>query len=178
MRTTHGFVDLRVAAQSQSSHSDDSVWPSFTDIMTVIVMIFLMSLVIILIRNVDLVKELRATVEKERETAQIAQSTAVQKVALEERLDQLERKIAQLQLNLRAVTRDKESVEAKLEVSSENVTRLTADIVSLERLRDQLLKDNEDLAQTRLALSGRLQVTEQAKEELELENQSLEALQL
>ncbi len=178
MRNTQGFVDLRITPQGQGSHSDDSVWPSFTDIMTVVVMIFLMALVIILIRNVDLVKELRATIEKERETAEIAQSTAVQKVELEERLDQLERKIAEIQLALRAANRDRDSMAAKLEVSNETVQRLTVDIVALEKLRDQLLKDNEELAKARLALSGRLQVTEEAKEELALQNQKLEALQL
>lgn len=178
MRSTQGFVDLRVTPQGQGSHSDDSVWPSFTDIMTVVVMIFLMSLVVILIRNVDLVKELRSTIDKERETAEIARSTAIQKVALEERLDQLERDIVELQLNLRAVNREKESATAKLEVSNENVTRLTTDIVALETLRDRLLKDNEELAQTRLALSGRLQLVETAKDELALENLKLEDLQL
>ena len=48
-----GFVDLRVSPSGQTNVNEDSVWPSFTDVMTVIVMIFLLALVIILIRNME-----------------------------------------------------------------------------------------------------------------------------
>ena len=50
MLKTHGFVDLRVG-HGAAGIGDESVWPSFTDIMTVIVMIFLMTLVVIMVRN-------------------------------------------------------------------------------------------------------------------------------
>ncbi len=52
-----GFTDLRMS-HAHGSSNEDSVWPSFTDIMTVIVIIFLMALVIILMRNVHLVEKL------------------------------------------------------------------------------------------------------------------------
>ena len=39
----YGFTDLRVS-HAHGIGNEDSVWPSFTDIMTVIVMIFLMAL--------------------------------------------------------------------------------------------------------------------------------------
>jgi len=51
-----GFVNLRGTATA--STNEDSVWPSFTDVMMVIVMVFLMALVVILIRNVDLTDQL------------------------------------------------------------------------------------------------------------------------
>ncbi|MCZ7597750.1 MAG: hypothetical protein M5U09_08485 [Gammaproteobacteria bacterium] len=61
----YGFTDLRVS-HAHGIANEDSVWPSFTDIMTVIVMIFLMALVVILIRNVNLVAQLRETMQSER----------------------------------------------------------------------------------------------------------------
>ena len=52
-----GFVDLRIGHGAQGI-GDDSVWPSFTDIMTVIVMIFLMALVVLMVRNLELDRQL------------------------------------------------------------------------------------------------------------------------
>ena len=67
MKLDGGFVDLRVGRHE--SGAEDTFWPSFTDIMTVIVMIFLLAMVVLLIRNMELVNELRATMEAERSAA-------------------------------------------------------------------------------------------------------------
>jgi len=52
-----GFIDLRIGHGVRGT-AEDSVWPSFTDIMTVVVMIFLMALVVIMVRNNDLNRQL------------------------------------------------------------------------------------------------------------------------
>ena len=44
MHQFRGFNDLRVNRQSQSS--DTTLWPSFTDIMTVILMVFMLPIVL------------------------------------------------------------------------------------------------------------------------------------
>ena len=88
MSTTQSFVDLRTSSLSQGSHTDDSVWPSFTDIMTVVVMIFLMSLVVILLRNVELVKS-------EQESARLAALKGSENVQLESAVTRLEQRIAE-----------------------------------------------------------------------------------
>ncbi|MEK9626303.1 MAG: hypothetical protein VW546_06435, partial [Gammaproteobacteria bacterium] len=54
-----GFVDLRISPSVSGRSDEDSVWPSFTDIMTVVVLIFLVSLIVILMRNTELVQQLR-----------------------------------------------------------------------------------------------------------------------
>ncbi len=51
MNPDEGFVDLRL--NRQEGQNQDSFWPSFTDIMTVIVMIFLIAMVILLLRTKD-----------------------------------------------------------------------------------------------------------------------------
>ena len=68
---TDGFVDLRVSPTVSGRSDEDSVWPSFTDIMTVVVLIFLVALVVILMRNTELVGQLR-----ERLAAMRAAATA------------------------------------------------------------------------------------------------------
>ena len=43
-----GFIDLR---QNQAQLVDEAFWPSFTDIMTVVVMIFLIATSILIVKN-------------------------------------------------------------------------------------------------------------------------------
>ena len=180
MYSSQGFVDLRVVPHGQGSHSDDSVWPSFTDIMTVVVMIFLMSLVVILIRNVELFDQLRETMEAERESAALAETAAVKSVELGERLDELERNIADLQLRLRVTMQERDRTSSALGASSQALSEsnektrgLMVDIATLQALRDRLLAENEELAAARLLLSGRLQVVEAERDSLSEDKERL-----
>ena len=46
MSVGNNFVDLRMANAGIAGEAEGGIWPAFTDIMTVVLMIFLMSLVI------------------------------------------------------------------------------------------------------------------------------------
>ena len=116
-----GFVDLRVQAHGEGSYSDDSVWPSFTDIMTVVVMIFLMALVVILIRNVDLVQQLRATMEAERAAALTKDTLAV-------RIERLENLVSQLRLSVADAEQQRDQASARVAERDNAVAGLRADI--------------------------------------------------
>jgi len=93
-----GFVDLRL--NSQEGQGNDSFWPSFTDIMTVIVMIFLIAMVVLLMRNVELVKQLRATMNAEEVATTLARETGIEKDKIYANLGTAEEKISMLQLQL------------------------------------------------------------------------------
>ena len=67
------FIDLRL--NQRAAQAEESFWPSFTDIMTVIVMIFLLAMVILLVRNMELLNELRATMASRQEAMELARST-------------------------------------------------------------------------------------------------------
>jgi len=109
MKETGGFVDLRL--NRQENQGNESFWPSFTDIMTVIVMIFLISMVVVLLRNMELVKEVRATLEAEREAMELARAAGEEKQSLNSqlrealeqlhaadlRIDELETRVSRLQ---------------------------------------------------------------------------------
>ncbi len=63
--------------QLQTSHTgDNSFWPSFTDIMMVITMIFLMATSLLVVRNWQLVAELRESVAAEQLATQLIESTS------------------------------------------------------------------------------------------------------
>jgi septal ring factor EnvC (AmiA/AmiB activator) len=97
----HGFVDLRL--NHQRDQTAESFWPSFTDVMTVIVMIFLLAVLIVLARNVELVAELRATMEAERQAAELARARDRQRVQLAGHLDAAEEEITRLSRELGAL---------------------------------------------------------------------------
>ena len=60
-----GFIDLR--QNPDAATGGDSFWPSFTDIMMVVVMIFMIASTVLMLRNWELVRELRATIEAEHQ---------------------------------------------------------------------------------------------------------------
>ncbi len=93
-----GFTDLRL--NGGNSELQEGFWPSFTDIMTVVVMIFLISMVVLLIRNMELVNQLRATMEAERIAAELARATGEEKETLSSQLHRAEERVQQMQLEI------------------------------------------------------------------------------
>lgn len=160
MTASQSFVDLRASSRHAGSYTDDSVWPSFTDIMTVVVMIFLMSLVVILLKNVELVKS-------EQEAARLAALKATENIELEAAVNHLEQRIAQVQLQLQAQTLKTEQSDEMLEKSRQEVQSMLGDIQALQLLRDKLNQENTELATAKLALEGRLKIVEQEKANIE-----------
>jgi chromosome segregation ATPase len=87
--------------QNQTSHAGEgSFWPSFTDIMMVITMIFLMATSLLVVRNWQLVAELRESVEAEQVASQRIMSTSLENSTLEERLVNAEQSNSILRLRL------------------------------------------------------------------------------
>jgi chromosome segregation ATPase len=87
--------------QVQTSHAGEgSFWPSFTDIMMVITMIFLMATSLLVVRNWQLVSELRESVAAEQLASQVIESTSLVNSTLEERLANAEQSSSILRLRL------------------------------------------------------------------------------
>jgi hypothetical protein len=93
-----GFTDLRL--NGSSNEVQEGFWPSFTDIMTVVVMIFLISMVVLLLRNMELVNQLRATMEAERIAAELARATGEEKDSLSSALHRAEERVQQMRLEI------------------------------------------------------------------------------
>ena len=96
--TPGGFTDLRL--NGTSNEAQEGFWPSFTDIMTVVVMIFLISMVVLLLRNMELVNQLRATMEAERIAAELARATGEEKDSLSSALHRAEERVQQMRLEI------------------------------------------------------------------------------
>jgi len=149
--------------QLQSSHSgDNSFWPSFTDIMMVITMIFLMATSLLVVRNWQLVAELQESVAAERLASQLIQSTSQENATLEERLANAEQSNSILRLRL--LKKDEELLLASeaLRQQEVQITSLEIEITDFKQALDQA---NASLAAVNVKLD---QVTAQNQQ---MENQ-------
>ena len=159
-----GFIDLRAPTGDRAT--EDSVWPSFTDIMTVIVMIFLMALVVILIRNVDLVRQLKQTIALEQESA-------VQSDTLALRIATLGDEIAGLQLQLGETDARRRQAESTATEREQKIGALLGNIAALEKVRERLANENAGLISSRDTMQGELLSMEEQQQALEVLGQEL-----
>lgn len=118
-----GFIDLRVT----TTHGDDSVWPSFTDIMTVIVMIFLLTLVVIMFRNFELVRELDETITERAGILLTNQNLVRQKAELEGLLARSQSEHATVKNALAAAQQRNVALAARENELAQAVTAATQD---------------------------------------------------
>ena len=118
--------------QLQDSHTgDNSFWPSFTDIMMVITMIFLMATSLLVVRNWQLVAELKESVAAEQIASQVIEDTTLENATLEERLANAEQRNSILRL--RALKKEEELrlAETSIREQQTNISQLELDKAEL-----------------------------------------------
>lgn len=93
-----GFIDLR--QNHNAGSSGDYFWPSFTDIMTVIVMIFMLASVVLVIRNWELLENLKQSMEAERAITEDLRFKSEENATLEEQLAQAQYQLSMLRMQL------------------------------------------------------------------------------
>jgi chromosome segregation ATPase len=174
---------------------ENSFWPSFTDIMMVITMIFLMATSILVVRNWQLVAELQESIAAEQIASQRIESTSEVNATLEERLANAEQSNSILRLRLLkkeeesslalAAMREQESSIALLELRNSDLetslqqTQSRLESANLEidtattqfqELSSQVATLNQHLAQQRFE-------SEQARTQLDVAREQIEGLE-
>ncbi len=91
------FADLRMHVQAAQS-GDDGFWPSFTDIMMVVVMIFLITTSVLIIQNWELLREITVTADAQRRAAELAYTKGLENSTLEEQLSQAQHLLSMLRM--------------------------------------------------------------------------------
>ena len=125
---------------------ENSFWPSFTDIMMVITMIFLMATSLLVVRNWQLVAELQESVAAERIASEMIESTSLENATLEERLANAEQSNSILRLRL--LRKDEELNDAQIAIREQN-----ASIASIKRENTELASALEQ-SQTQLTAAN------------------------
>ncbi len=154
----NGFIDLRIGHGTRGP-GDDSVWPSFSDIMTVVVMIFLMALVIIMVRNSVLNRELLNSMEINQaissDNLELTSELTVLRTdlqAMEEVLDDAEstnrslnQKLANEAASAAALRQTQETLEQEITHLTGRSGNLSSKNLELLALRNRLIRENRAL---------------------------------
>jgi hypothetical protein len=162
-----GFTDLRIGVGSNDVN--EGFWPSFTDIMTVVVMIFLISMVVLLVRNIELVSQLRATVEAERIAAELARATGEEKDSLSSALHRAEDRVQRLQLEVMRLQDKAARNETLIAEQLSAISALTNQRDDLEQQATQLLLVRERLAAELAKREGQLTDAQQLIDDKQLQ---------
>lgn len=121
------FIDLR-----SGNLSSESFWPSFTDIMTVVVMIFLITSVVLMVRNMELIDQLRASLFAEQQASEMIRSTTEVNATLEEQLAQAQHEISVLRMRLMQSSEDNEMISMTLADKEQQIIVIMSDNRKLE----------------------------------------------
>jgi septal ring factor EnvC (AmiA/AmiB activator) len=121
------FIDLR-----SGNLSSESFWPSFTDIMTVVVMIFLITSVVLMVRNMELIDQLRASLFAEQKASEMIRSTTEVNATLEEQLAQAQHEISVLRMQLMQTSEDNEMLSMTLADKEQQIIVIMSDNRKLE----------------------------------------------
>jgi septal ring factor EnvC (AmiA/AmiB activator) len=145
------FVDLR-----SGNLNSESFWPSFTDIMMVVVMIFLLTSTILMVKNWELVEQLRESMMAELEATEVIRSTSEENATLEEQLAQAQSEISMLRMQLMQASEQNSRLAGILDERDQQIIVILSDKTRLE----------ENLNQSRQEIAVIASETEQLKGDL------------
>jgi len=166
------FVDLR-----RSHLNSDSFWPSFTDIMMVVVIIFLLTSMLLMVKNWELLDQLRTSMAAEEQAEKIILDTSQENATLEEQLAHAQNEISMLRMQLLQASEQANQLNIELEdkdrqiviVLSENENmknEIRRNENQLENLSTQIAAMDQSLSQLSIDI-------EKKQEELESERQKI-----
>ena len=162
MSADDGFIELRLNRQDELA--GENFWPSFTDIMTTVVMIFLMVMVVLVMYNMELVRDLQSSIEKERIAQETARATGEEKESIAMRLHAAESELAQLYARLKRSEEVRsqqltaiEKQSATLDEQSKALQQQAAQITSLSSERDGLQRRSAQLGTELQTATSQLQ---------------------
>ena len=150
MHNFDNFIDLRLNRRRQSD--DSSLWPSFTDIMTVILMIFMLTMIVVIVKNANLAKELTVSRSEAQNLQSLLEETRTDREALKIVITNLEEKLRAQQMEIILLGDENKVVQSTLEAK-------VALISALQKQLSEIQADAEKLA-------SRLTAAEAEKEAL------------
>jgi len=132
------FVDLR------NEHlSSESFWPSFTDIMMVVVIIFLLTSMLLMVKNWELLDQLRNSMAAEEQAVKIIDDTSKENATLEEQLAQAQNEISMLRMQLMQASEKTNALNVELENKDKQIVIVLSDN---EQLKNSLSRNENQIA--------------------------------
>jgi predicted nuclease with TOPRIM domain len=135
-----GFVDLRL---NRRRTEDEGFWPSFTDIMTVVVMIFLMGMVVVMLQNIEVTNNMKsALLEKQKATA-LAESTSQEKSVVTNRLSDAEEELARLRMMIILANDQRTTMQGYLSTAQRELQSLSGQYSALQETHNTVILEKE-----------------------------------
>ena len=150
MHNFDNFIDLRLNRRRQND--DSSLWPSFTDIMTVILMIFMLTMIVVIVKNANLAKELIVSQGEAQNLQSLLEETRTDREAQKIVITNLEEKLRAQQMEIILLGDENKVVQSTLE----------AKVALISALQKQLSEIQADAEK----LTSRLTAAEAEKEAL------------
>lgn len=168
MHQFRSFPDLRQNRAAPGGEAD--FWPSFTDIMTVILMVFMLTMVVVIIKNADLIDQLRLSRSLQAE-AESQMAANVQVLAdLRVRNTDLEEAIRSSRMEIILLTDEAERLRDGMDIKAAAIARLEGDRNELDEnlrlIRLQLEEKQAELAGAQAMIGGIRDEAERANREL------------
>ena len=190
MHKFQDYIDLRQNIGRR--HTETSMWPSFTDIMTVILMIFMLTMIVVIIKNSNLAQQL---INREKRVKQIQEGLEKSQQARAELkifITNLEEKLRAKEMEIILLGDEKKvmrsTLEAKLAIISalksemgeikETVQTLESEIEAKEEETTRLKRDSESKIAELTAETQRQidELTEKTRKQIEEFNRKFTAL--
>ena len=132
------FVDLR-----QGHLSSESFWPSFTDIMMVVVIIFLLTSMLLMVKNWELLDQLRNSMAAEEQAVKIINDTSQENATLEEQLAHAQNEVSMLRMQLLQASEQQNQLNIELENKDKQIVIVLSDN---EQLKSAVNKNEHQIA--------------------------------
>ncbi len=168
MHQFRGFTDLRVNRQNQSS--DTTLWPSFTDIMTVILMVFMLTMVVVIIKNADLINQIRLSRSLQAESEQQLRDNVQVLADLRLRNTDLEEAVRSTRMEIILLNDEMQRLEENLDIKAAAIVRLAEQKEDLQEnlrlIRLKLTEKDQELENAQLMIGGIKDEAERVNREL------------
>jgi len=139
-----GFVDLRL---NRRRSDDEGFWPSFTDIMTVVVMIFLMGMVVVMLQNIEVTNNMKSALLEKQKATELAKSTSQEKNVVTNRLSDAEEELARLRMLIILANDQRKTMQGQLSTTQTELQALSNLYASLQTAHDAVQIDKENVDQ-------------------------------
>ena len=166
------FVDLR-----RGHLNSESFWPAFTDIMMVVVIIFLLTSMLLMVKNWELLDQLRNSMAAEEQAEKIIHDTSEENATLEEQLAQAQNEVSMLRMQLMQASEQANSLNVALEDKDKQIVIVLSDNKQLKnsvhrnenqisRLSSQISAMQADLSQLSIDVEQKQQALEDERQKI------------
>ncbi len=168
MHQFRSFPDLRQNRAEVGGEA--SFWPSFTDIMTVILMVFMLTMVVVIIKNADLIDQIRLSRQLQAEAESQLAANAQILADLRVRNTDLEEAVRSTRMEIILLTDEARRIREGLDIKAAAIARLDEANEELSEnlrlIRLQLAEKQTELSDTQAMIGGIRTEAERANREL------------